>query len=187
MKNQEEKLEVYGDDIDREWIYMLEDKLVWVDGIDEKIIKRSDFNEVIETLEEFKRKCHKPNSIKEIIKFFDQQFPIICECGEENCSMSRPSVHKFLEEKLLQVRAEGVEEGKKEDLQKMSDAIEFSKIGWVDQGRIEERDRIRKALPKKLNSNKGGGYFIEDTGETIYEKGFNFGFNECLNKIKKII
>jgi hypothetical protein len=39
---------MFGDDIDREWIYMLEDKLIWTEGRDEKVIKHSDFQDVVE-------------------------------------------------------------------------------------------------------------------------------------------
>jgi len=42
----DEKLKTQREE-DQEWIYMLEDKLVCIDEYDEKIIKHSDFKQVI--------------------------------------------------------------------------------------------------------------------------------------------
>ena len=51
----------------------------------------------------------------------------------------------------------------------MSDAIEFSKMGWVDQGRIEERERLIKE--------------IEWMKEYRFKDEHRDGFNEALKAV----
>ena len=46
---------MFGDDIDREWIYMLEDKLYYPHGRDEKMIRHCDFQEVVEEWTKLKK------------------------------------------------------------------------------------------------------------------------------------
>lgn len=75
-------------------------------------------------------------------------------------------------EEINKAREEGYNKG-------MKDALETNLNAGRYQGREEEREKILKALPKEKVKNK--------YSNTTYGEGQEFGYNLCLEEVKKII